>query len=308
MAGPIDPDGVREPSDARSYAERYRGTPWGGADPAPLRVAVAADRRQGGRLLAMAGAMLLAASGMAALALVLGGGPNALLGGSGPTARPVRTAPAGTADPDSARAAIDGLLAIVADPALTYSLRLESTTSIDDRTVAVAAVGRVAGRDSDLQLIVSDSAGGTVPFGGRVITIGTKAWVRRDDKRVWETATAPASDLVDPRVLAKLDDPLDLLHVGRVMRRGLLTHQLETVPGWLPASGLATPAAPGLRVTSATMELWVLPDGRPLEARLVTHLAAGRSSQTGFGPFAGVAEAEYVFSDVGRMVEIRPPK
>lgn len=307
MTEPVDPATPPQPPDPRSYAERYRGTEWGSPEPAPDIAPAEASRRRGGRLLVRIGVLLLLGSAVAGAALAATGGLDGILPGSpaasggtgGASARP-------TTDPATAAGAIDAFLAVTGDPKLTYAVRITVDVTSGGQAASIVAIGKVAGQDSDLQMNMTSSESG-VAFGGRVIVKGTSAWVQLDGQKTWVKGSLKAGEMVDTNVFAGIDEPADVVYVDRGMRRGSTTDHLVTTPGWKPATE-ASLAGTGLRIDSATMDIWVLPDGRPREARLVAQLSAGGLGQTGIGAQTGTLEATYVFDDVGERITIKAPR
>jgi hypothetical protein len=93
------------------------------------------------------------------------------------------------------------------------------------------------------------------------------------------------------------------------MRRGYRVHHLATTEGWRPGTADRLVAQyPDMRFESATLDLWVRDDGRPIEAQFVAKLSAGGLGTTGIGAQTLVAEATYVLDDVGSKITIKPPK
>jgi hypothetical protein len=297
-----------EPTDTRSYAERYRGTAWGAPEPTTIPTA-AVERRRGGRILIWVGVLLLLGSVAAGIGLGVTGQLDGALGlGPSPSgARPA--APTATTDPVVAARVIDAFAKLATNPRLTYSVRLTSIVTSGKTSVEMAAVGKVAGGDADFRLAITQPAGAVASFGGRVIIKGKAVWVQLDGQTAWLKGSLAPGELPDMNVFTSITGPEDLAYLESIMRRGYRVHHLATTEGWRPGTADRLVAQyPDMRFESATLDLWVRDDGRPIEAQFVAKLSAGGLGTTGIGAQTLVAEATYVLDDVGSKITIKPPK
>ncbi len=317
--GTLHGDAVRpdEPvSDDRSFTERFRGTTWGapaspeaagGEAPAGAPMGEApphAPAGRGGRRpprLAWVGVVLLGGSVLSVALLVLGGS-NGTLGGPTPTAPPPRVTP-GIVAPAEAAAAIDRLLAVIANPKLAYEVRMRGSVEIGGADIETRFSARIAGTNADVIYVSQHSGSATAE--AHVVTVGSRTWLQAGTAKAWRKVRTRPVDLPELDVFAGLTDATQLGHLGSELRRGSRTDHLRTVAGWVsPLATRLLASFPGAAVEEARLDIWVLPDGRPLE--VITTLRA--TVPTPFGPFGVSGQASYVLARVGETAAIKPPK
>jgi hypothetical protein len=323
LAEPGDPLGPGDlhaaampgPPDQRSFAERYRDTNLGGpvaaaasATPAAPTAATAA-RPRGRRVLLVVGVVLLAGSVLIGLALAASGRLDATRGPDPSAAFAYPTAPTATTDPATAAAAIDAFVAVAANPKLAYEVRLSDTLTSGDESARTKAVGSVAGRDADLHIAVTRPAGGLAAFGGRVIAKDAATWVQLDGQTRWRKGAPAAGVMPNTHVFDGISAAEDLVYVGREMRRGSLTHHLVTTAAWQPGPAAARLGEyPDFRLDFATMDVWALDDGRPVEAQAVAYFSEDRLGENATWIRTATAETTWVFSNVGAKINVKAPK
>lgn len=316
---PGDAVGADEPvSDGRSFAERFRGTAWGepepqgaaageappgaagtlGADEAPT---AAAAPRMRSRRLAGVGVALLGGS-ILALALLVLGGSNGTLSGAAPTDGLPRMTP-GTPAPAAAAAAIDRFLALIADPDLAYEVRMRGSVALGGADIETRFSARVAGSDVDIRYVIERPDAAVAET--HVIAVGSRTWMQAGNEKKWRKSRTRPVDFPELDVLDGLTEAAQLDHVGIELRRGSRTDHLRTVDGWVsPLASRLLAGFPGATVAESRLDIWVLPDGRPLE--VIATLRASIPAQLGMVDVTG--RSSYVLARVGETAAVKPPK
>lgn len=252
------------------------------------------ERPRAVRLAAGASAVVL----IGIVALALGG---AALGG--PAAAPevtprVTNGPVAGAE---AAAVLDRFLAALEAPR-SYEARMRGTVERAQGKVRESLTGKVAGSAYDVRLRTTRADGTATEV--RVVVRGKGTWIRRDDRRWSRPKTRPAN-LAHADVFRGLASPAQLLHLGVEQRRGHVTHHLRTSATWISPLGARWIAAyPSAIVDRSTLDIWVLPDGRPIE---VAHAFAARWP----APFVGgtiAATSTWVILRYGEPVTVTPPR
>ena len=247
-------------------------------------------------------AVVLLGGSVLALALLVLGGSNGTLGGPAPTDTLPRITP-GTAAPGAAAAAIDRFLRVVADPKLAYEVRMEGRVDFGGADVETRFSARVAGSDLDVRYVVQHAR---QPVSNtRMITVGSRTWVQADGAKSWRRARTPPVDVPELDALDGVSDASHLAHLGPEMRRGYRTDHLRTVAGWVsPLAARMLGGYPGATVELSRLDIWALPDGRPLEFVVTLRAAV----PTPVGLVFATGRSTYVLARVGETAAIRPPK
>jgi hypothetical protein len=214
---------------------------------------------------------------------------------------PLRVTP-GPVDPEEAAAAIDRFAAFLAAKP-TYEARMKGTTDRPDGHWKDGMTARVAGADVDVRYRTVDPSGKAQEV--RVIVVGDQAWVQPAGSAKARKADAPPAGMPDALVFRGLTAADQLWYVGKEQRRGLATDHLRTVRAWTsPLGGRLVRDHADARVELSVLDIWVLPDGRPIE---VVHGFRARFTALFYEGLI-TAEASYVLSRVGEKVVVSPPR
>ncbi len=290
--------------DARSYTERYRGTPFETRDLDPLAIAASAGRPVGRatRLLYWVGALLVIAAlaGGAAFGVsLLGRGSTGvyLATLSPPGLRPSPTPTPGI--PDDATV-LDRFVAHLRSGSRSYRVAVWSSVIGAGRDATIQLTGSVSGSRWSGRATVTPAS--RPARTGQLVMIDGKWWYRVGSAG-WRSGLLPFDDVpeVDPfAVIAGLGD---LVYLGPAFHDGRWTYHLATRQGWISLSTAIAGWRPGWQFDRARMDIWVASDGSPIEAVYaaeigITNTAVRHSFTT---------ESTYWLSHVGEKVTITAP-
>ncbi len=290
--------GQTEPA---SYTERYRGLASAGGDPPTPPRAPAPGRGRRFRLLSLLGgaALLVAIVAGSILGLGLLNGPPPrlrLATPPPPTVRPSPTPTPGLADDASV---VDRFVALLVPANRSYRVTATEAVTGAGRDATIQLSGGVSGTRWTAQVTQTPASG--TPRTGQAIRIDTSTWYRMGTG-AWRRGTLPFPDLPDVDPCDGIAGRGDLVYLGAELHAGQWTHHLATRQGWVSPATTASLGA-GMQLDSARMDVWVTPDGVPVEADYAVEIgivnASGRSSYT--------IAVQYLLSQVGEKIRITAP-